>query len=110
MVILPSNTNSQSAGTSKSTVLHLTKSVFSKAFAIPSSSTPIGRVVAAESSTAVELPMHMAMSSSPPAFFKRCVCASVLNDSGNKVVFVFKHQSVKAHVSAQLWVLDDGYC
>ena len=68
LVILPSRTNSQSAGTSKSTVLHLTKSVFSSAFAIPNSSTPIGKVVAAESSTAVELPMQMAMSSSPPAF------------------------------------------
>ena len=69
LVILPSRTNSAFAGTSKSMVLHFTSSVFSNAFAIPNSSTPIGRVVAAESSVAVELPMQKAMSSSPPAFF-----------------------------------------
>lgn len=67
LVILPSKTNSQSAGTSKSTVLHFTKSVFSRTFAILNSSAPIGRVVAAESRVAVELPRQIAMSNSPPA-------------------------------------------
>ena len=59
LVILPSRTISQSAGTSRSTVLHLTRSVFSSAFAMPNSSTPIGSVVAAASKVAVELPCRL---------------------------------------------------
>ena len=109
LVILPSKTNSQSAGTSRSTVLHFTKSVFSSAFAMLNSSVPIGRVVAAASRVAVELPRQIAMSSSPPAFAKCGVCASVFHDAGDKVVFVFKHQSVEAHVAfAGFGVFDDG--
>ncbi len=53
----------------------------------------------------------MAMSSSPPAFVKRGVCASVFNDACDKVVFVFKHQAVEAHVAfAGFGVFDDGDC
>jgi hypothetical protein len=70
LVILPSRTISVSLGTSRSTVLHFTSSVLSRAFAIPSSSTPLGSEVAAARSTAVELPMQMAISISPPAFLR----------------------------------------
>ena len=109
LVILPSKTNSLSAGTSTSMVLHLTMSVFSNAFAMPNSSTPLGNVVAAANSTAVELPRHIAMSSSPPAFFSALSVPRFSTMRAMKWFLSLSIRRVEAHVTvAGLWVFYDG--
>ena len=64
-VILPSSTNSDSAGTSRSLVTHFTSFVSSSALAMANSSTPDGGPKEAATMTGTELPTHIAISTSP---------------------------------------------